>query len=87
MRIFYGIIFSLILAYIIFAVTATDEAGTIRVLTEAGYTTIETQGKNYLSCSTGDVYATNFTAISPSGHQVTGVVCSGFFKGNTIRLD
>lgn len=58
-----------------------------RVLAEQGYTDIVTGGYGFMSCSEDDVFKTNFTATSPAGKRVEGTVCSGWFKGATIRLD
>ena len=58
-----------------------------RVLTEQGYTNIEAGGYGWLSCSEDDAFKTNFEAIAPNGKRVTGTVCSGWFKGATIRFD
>lgn len=57
------------------------------VLTKAGYTEIQTGGYGMFSCSEDDTFKTKFTAKGPSGQQVSGVVCSGLFKGSTIRID
>ncbi len=58
-----------------------------RILTEQGYTNIEAGGYGWLSCSEDDVFKTEFKATSPAGKTVTGTVCSGWFKGGTIRFD
>jgi hypothetical protein len=39
-----------------------------------------------LKCSEDDVLQTPFTAVSPAGVEVSGVVCQGLFKGATIRF-
>ena len=58
-----------------------------RILSENGYTEIETNGFAWLSCSKDDTFKTSFRAKSPSGQHVKGAVCSGWFKGGTIRFD
>ena len=58
-----------------------------RVLSEQGYTDIDAGGYGFFSCSEDDVFKTNFKATSPAGKRVKGAVCSGWFKGATIRLD
>lgn len=60
---------------------------TERVLQEQGYTDIQIKGYSWLSCSEDDVFRTKFEAKSPVGYDIKGTVCSGWFKGNTIRLD
>lgn len=57
------------------------------ILQNQGYTDIQTQGWSMWKCSKDDKFATKFTAKSPNGSNVSGVVCGGFFKGSTIRLD
>jgi hypothetical protein len=44
-------------------------------------------GYDWFGGGKDDVYRTNFKAIAPNGDTVTGCVTSGWFKGNTIRLD
>lgn len=56
-------------------------------LAAQGYTEVGLTGYAYLACGHDDRFATAFTAIGPSGQRVKGSVCSGFFKGNTVRLD
>lgn len=58
-----------------------------RVLKEQGYTDIEITGYRWLGCSDDDQFHAGFKAKSPAHVPVTGVVCSGFTKGSTIRLD
>ena len=58
---------------------------TKRVLVESGYSNVEITG--WRAFAGEDFYATGFRATSLNGKTVTGVVTSGFLKGNTIRLD
>lgn len=59
-----------------------------RVLEEAGYSNVEMRGYDFFGCSEDDLYHDKFTATGPTGRQVSGVVCSGwFFKASTIRLN
>lgn len=57
------------------------------VLTNAGYTSIQLNGHAWFLCDEKDTFADEFTATAPNGHVVTGAVCSGVFKGSTIRFD
>lgn len=76
----------LTLAMLSFGCSQPDKA--TRILTDEGYTHIEITGWRPFSCGKDDDFATGFRAIAPSGHEVTGVVCSGlFFKAATVRLD
>lgn len=59
-----------------------------KVLLDAGYSHIEITNYRPFACdSKDDIFATGFTAIGPTGRNVSGVVCEGFFKNATIRLD
>lgn len=60
---------------------------TIDVLSKDGYTNIETHGHAFFACGKDDSFATKFTATSPVGNKVSGAVCSGWFKGKTVRFD
>jgi len=64
----------------------TDSKTTTRVLTEQGYTEIEVGGYDAFACSDDDTFATKFTAKGPSGKRVSGVVCSDWLKGSTVRF-
>ena len=58
-----------------------------RVLEQNGYEVLEVGGHAFFSCGKDDTFATSFKAKSPNGSIVTGAVCSGWFKGATIRFD
>jgi hypothetical protein len=61
-----------------------------RALFDAGYTGIEVSREPLLAfskCADGDRFETWFTAVSPAGRRVSGAVCSGWFKGSTVRVD
>ena len=65
----------------------SDPDNARRILESNGYTVIEIGGYAMWHCSEDDTFATKFVALSPSGQRVTGAVCSGWFKGGTIRFD
>lgn len=65
----------------------TDTNGAKQALAQAGYTNVEITGYTFWGCSDRDTFHTGFKATGPNGHPVKGVVCSGIFKGKTIRLD
>ena len=65
----------------------TDPKGATRTLVDAGYTDIEITGYRWLGGSDSDTFRTGFKATSPTGKRVSGIVCSGWFKGYTIRFD
>ena len=55
-------------------------------LSSAGFTQIETHGYSFFGCGEDDTFKTKFTATNPQGKRVSGVVCSSWFKGGTIRF-
>lgn len=69
----------------------TDEDGARRALNAQGFHDIKTTGYRWWGCDSGKVsddgWHTGFTAVGPTGVPVSGVVCGGIFKGNTIRFD
>ena len=65
--------------------TAPDRA--LRTLTEAGFSNIKVGGYNWFSCGKGDIFATNFQAVGPTGKPVEGTICNGLLKGATIRFN
>ena len=66
----------------------TDNPGALRALEGAGYTQIELGGYAWFQCDgKSDTFSTKFTAKGPAGKIVSGAVCSGLFKGSTIRTD
>lgn len=66
------------------ACTRPDQAR--QVLAAQGYTEIETTGYHVFGCSDNDQFSTGFRARSVNGQRVRGVVCSGFLKGATVRV-
>jgi len=78
--------FILVLSVIaIVGCSSSDEA--TRALSGAGYKYINITGYKFFGCDEKDLYHTGFEATGPSGNRVSGVVCSGIFKGATIRTD
>jgi len=66
----------------------TDEDGATKALRSAGLRPVHVGGYSFFGCdSKSDTFATEFTAINVNGETVSGVVCSGFLKGKTIRYD
>lgn len=58
-----------------------------KALVGAGYKDVEITGWKMFGCSDSDNYTTGFNATGPSGVRVSGVVCSGWLKGATIRME
>lgn len=78
--------FLLVLSVMILA-GCTDSNVAQRTLSGAGYKNIQITGYSVFGCSDDDFFHTGFKATGADGAQVSGTVCSGFFKGATIRMD
>lgn len=76
-----------ILAALLALAACTDSDGARKALEGAGYSDIKMTGYNAFSCSEDDQYKTGFIAKGPTGKPVSGTVCSGVFKGSTIRTN
>lgn len=77
----------LIAVALLAAVGCTDQKTARRVLEDQGYTEVSVGGFDAFGCSDDDTYATKFTATSPNGKRISGVVCSSqFLKGSTVRF-
>lgn len=63
----------------------SDSETATKALDGAGYTAIRTDGFA-LGCGRDDQFSTGFKASGPTGKPVSGVVCSGWMKGATIRM-
>lgn len=78
----------LIVAFIcLLSVGCTNSDKAITTLKRQGYSEIEVNGYAWFACGQDDYFSTSFRAVAPNGDRVEGAVCSGFFKGNTVRLD
>ena len=79
---------SLLVLSLMFLTSCTNTKNAKRVLEISGYTNIEMTGYRFFGCSGDDEdFHDGFKAKAPNGEIVTGVVCSGVYKGSTIRLD
>ena len=67
------------------ACTQSDRA--TQALFDSGFTNVRITGYAWFACDQKDTFATAFTATGPTGKEVSGAVCSGFLKGQTVRLD
>uniref|UniRef100_A0AB39AJQ4 Lipoprotein n=1 Tax=Vibrio phage P018-4 TaxID=3229728 RepID=A0AB39AJQ4_9CAUD len=65
----------------------SDSGKATQTLKNQGYTNISIDGYAWFMCSEQDTFATKFYATSPNWTRVSGAVCSGLFKGNTLRFD
>lgn len=81
----------LVLILTIYLNRCTSHEQATLALTNAGYTNIQIIGYRNLHCGENSkiyVFHTGFKATTPSGKQVSGVVCSGIlFLRTEIRLD
>ena len=77
----------LIIASIILLSACSKPDDAHSALSASGYTDIKTTGYEFFGCDEKDSFHTGFEAKGANGQRVTGVVCAGFFKGSTIRVD
>jgi hypothetical protein len=72
----------------VLVLTGCDDPATARRAVEAmGMSEVQTHGWAVFGCSEDDMFVTRFSATNPKGARVTGVVCSGWLKGSTVRID
>lgn len=66
-----------------------DPQGAERTARQMGFHDVQAHGYPWLfsGCADSDVWATKFTAVNADGMAVSGVVCRGWFKRSTVRLD
>ncbi|AEC53152.1 hypothetical phage protein [Synechococcus phage S-CRM01] len=81
------IVFVIVLSLAFGLSSCTQPDRAFFTLQDQGYTEIKIGGYGFLRCSEDDNFATNFTAVNANGSRVSGTVCSGLFKGSTIRFD
>jgi len=79
------LIIALAFATVLSGCTNADKS--FRALEGAGYTQIQMNGFTFFGCDEKDSFHDSFTAKGMNGKYVDGVVCSGWFKGATIRLN
>lgn len=63
-----------------------SNSDTRKAVEAMGFTDVETHGHSFTGCGEDDTFATKFDAVSPTGEHVSGVVCSGWLKGATVRF-
>lgn len=74
------------IACMVLLVSCTNGNKARQVLEADGYTDVEITGYRPFKCSEDDNFNTGFKA-KKNGKVITGTVCGGFLKGNTIRVD
>lgn len=78
----------ILLAVLLLSLSACTNADhTHKALRGMGFTNIEAGGHSWFGCADSDTFATKFAATNPAGQRVSGVVCSGWLKGATVRFD
>ena len=78
----------LLFSLLLLGSSCTNNSKAKKALLQAGYHPIEVGGYGLWKCGEDDTFATKFKAYSPdSTYIVKGVVCGGWLKGSTIRLD
>lgn len=77
----------IIIAAAIILSGCSDAPTATKALEGAGYSEVNITGYKFFGCSEDDTFHTGFIAKGANGKQVTGVVCSGWLKGSTIRTD
>lgn len=64
-----------------------DVTAATKTLETNNYKPIKVGGYGWFKGDKDDIYITKFTALSPNGEIVKGVVTSGWFKPNEITID
>jgi hypothetical protein len=64
----------------------TDGEGARRILIEQNYHNVDITGYDTWGCPRDDYFSTGFTATSPNGTHVEGVVCEAAFGYMTVRI-
>ena len=64
-----------------------QQADIKRIIEEQGFTNVSGIKPIFFGCDMHDAFRYSFTATSPNGHQITGYVCSSWFKAWTVRMN
>lgn len=70
----------------IFIAGCTSKETAIKAASDMGFTNVSTGGISIFGCSDDDFLGRQFSAQNMNGKSVSGVVCSAFLKGTTLRL-
>ena len=65
----------------------TDPTAARKALDNLGFSDVEITGYRFFTCGDDYTYHTGFSAKNPKGNLVTGAVCSGWFKGSSVKFD
>lgn len=80
-----NVIIAFVFALMLAACSSSSDA--TETLRSMGMTDIHTTGYRFMGCPENDSFHTGFTATNPQGQPVSGVVCSGWIMGGTVRFD
>ena len=64
-----------------------DSVKGVNALNAQGISNVTLTGYKFFGCASGEYYSTGFKGIGVNGKPVSGVICSGFLKGVTVRYD
>lgn len=76
-----------ILAIILIGCGNVNTESAQKTLRSQGMTEIKLRGYSIFGCDRNDNFRTKFTAKDVNGNKVSGTLCSGIFKGMTVRYD
>jgi len=65
----------------------TDPQAAQNALDNFGFKDIKITGYRIFTCGEDYTFHTGFEAKNPNGKTVTGAVCSGLFKGTSVKFD
>lgn len=75
-----------VLLPILLLTACTDPETAVRAAEGVGLTDVKTSGYNMWACGDDYTYTTEFTAKNAHGKEVSGVVCSGYLSGASVRI-
>lgn len=78
---------SIVVGLALLLTSCSDPDGARRIAEASGLTDVQTNGYAWFACGRDDSFATRFRAKNPQGREVSGAVCSGWFKNGTVRFD
>jgi hypothetical protein len=75
----------MVVAMVLLSGCGVDPVKGRQALEAQGLTDVEIGGWAWLGCDEKDAFRSKFTATGANGKPVSGVLCSAYFKGVTIR--
>ncbi len=61
-----------------------SKTDSMRILSSEGVSNVQLSGYQWFECGRDDTFSQGFQG-NKNGHQVQGVLCSGWLKGITVR--